>query len=145
MKIPLINPKKKSKKVLVFGTFDALHPGHLAFLRQAHELGQIVSVCLARNKTIQQLKGQPPEQTFRQRRQALRRLDTVHRVYKGDANLGNYRVINKVQPDIIALGYDQGELQQDLTSWLDKHGKGIKIVTLAAFKPHKFKSSLRRK
>ena len=41
--------------VVVAGTFDGIHPGHLSFLKQASELGNELVVIVARDKTVQRL------------------------------------------------------------------------------------------
>ena len=49
------------KKVLVFGTFDGLHEGHLDLFRQAGELGKYVIAVVARDSTILKNKGKQPK------------------------------------------------------------------------------------
>ncbi|HEY4500387.1 MAG TPA: adenylyltransferase/cytidyltransferase family protein, partial [Candidatus Paceibacterota bacterium] len=45
------------KRVMVFGTFDILHPGHLYFLRAAKKLGDYLIVSLARDVNVRKIKG----------------------------------------------------------------------------------------
>lgn len=40
---------KKFNRVMVFGVFDGLHPGHRAFLRQARKKGDKLIVVVARD------------------------------------------------------------------------------------------------
>jgi len=40
------------KKVICFGTFDLLHPGHLDYFKQAKKYGDFLIVIIARDKNI---------------------------------------------------------------------------------------------
>ena len=44
------------KKVMVFGTFDGLHEGHLDFFRQAREYGDYLIVAVARDVNVKKIK-----------------------------------------------------------------------------------------
>lgn len=45
------------KKVLVNGTFDVIHPGHLAMLNYAKSLGDFLIVAIDTDERVQALKG----------------------------------------------------------------------------------------
>ena len=47
-------------KVLVFGTFDIIHPGHVFFLNQAKKLGDFLCVVVSRDETVNELKREYP-------------------------------------------------------------------------------------
>lgn len=128
-------------KVLVFGTFDRLHPGHEFFLKQARELGDDLTVCLTQDHIIEQLKGSAPVQSFVERREALLDSGLVDEVIAGDAKLGAFKIIHTESPDIIALGYDQDQLKIALKHWLEQSKLKIKLEQLTAFQPQKYKSS----
>jgi len=129
------------KSVAVFGAFDLLHPGHKAFLAQAKALGDHLTVYLARDEVIQELKGHKPSWTYEKRKKALLTLPSVDQVLKGDHSLGTYRGISISQPDIIALGYDQGDLQESLVAWMKKYGATIPIVKMEPFQEEIYKTS----
>ena len=131
-------------KVLVFGAFDRLHPGHESFLRQARELGDHLTVALACDKIIEQLKGRGPVQNFNARKDALQTLAEVDEVVAGDNQLGQYSILQNDQYDIIALGYDQNKLKDDLERWFKTHDQNIAIKLLKPFKPEKYKSTILR-
>ncbi len=48
------------KRVVCAGTFVHLHPGHLAFLKQAKALGDELVVIAARDETVSRIKGFTP-------------------------------------------------------------------------------------
>ncbi|MBT4857342.1 adenylyltransferase/cytidyltransferase family protein [Candidatus Uhrbacteria bacterium] len=129
------------KSVAVFGAFDILHPGHKAFLNQAAALGDKLTVYLALDEIIVELKGREPVQEFKVRKAALEALTDVDEVQKGDHVLGNYRGISISQPDAIVLGYDQGELEKDLKRWMKKFRIEIPIIHTESFHPETYKTS----
>ena len=98
---------KKTGKVLAFGTFDLLHEGHLFYLKNAASLGDKLIVVIARDKTVEKIKGFKPVKNEKSRLKIIKALK-----YVDEALLGlNYfddktKVVKKVNPDVIAFGYD---------------------------------------
>lgn len=136
---------KPKSNVVVFGTFDHLHKGHEHFLKTARQLGDTLIVCLAPENVIKLLKGKLPSQTFQERKKALLKLPYVDEVSKGDLELGAYSCLKSKNPSIIAIGYDQAALKEDLEEWLEKESKKIKVVVLPSFQPETYKTSLLQK
>lgn len=128
-------------KILVFGTFDGLHPGHQNFLDQAAMLGDELVVVVARDKTVCQVKGQKPKQSETSRLQAVKQCPQVTRAILGTDEKTKTRIIDKIKPNIIALGYDQTSFNQQLAVYLNRHPK-ICLVRLKPFKPETYKSSI---
>ena len=56
-RIETISLKKFMRKVMVFGTFDIIHKGHINMLIQAKKLGDFLVVVLACDKTIEAVKN----------------------------------------------------------------------------------------
>ena len=129
------------KTVMVFGTFDGIHPGHDSFLSQARELGDQLVVSVASDKFVQELKKQEPLHNEQDRLQAVQGHELVDKVIIGDQVIGNFESVQKIQPDVIALGYDQEQLTKKLTEWIAETGSQIKTVTLKSHKPKTYKSS----
>ena len=40
------------KKVMVFGTFDIIHPGHIHLLKEAKEYGDFLIAVIGRDATV---------------------------------------------------------------------------------------------
>lgn len=136
-------PLEKHKKILVFGVFDVLHPGHRWFLRQAKKLGQELYVIVARDKNVDKQKSHQPRQTEKMRLKNIRALPYVTHAQLGAFDLKKrYDAIIKINPAIICLGYDQKYLTKTLKADLKHFGLKTKIIRLGAFKPHLYKSSL---
>lgn len=130
--------------VLCFGTFDIFHEGHSFLLKKARSYG-LVTVVLARNSTVQKVKGKNPYNN-----QSVRLKNVIKSSYVQRAVLGNkedkHKIIEEVNPDIIVLGYDQIHFTEGLEKSLTKRGLDVKIVRLKeSFKPDIYKSSLLRK
>lgn len=123
------------KKVLVFGTFDQLHPGHLNFFKQAKKRGDFLIVVLARDINIKKIKKHFPIDNEKVRIAKLRKIKIINQIVLGSRFYRQRtRVIKKVKPNIICLGYDQPMIKLK--------DKKIKIVRLLPYQTNKYKSSL---
>lgn len=136
---------KPVKKVMVFGVFDGLHPGHKAFLRQAKRQGKRLIIVVARDSAVCRLKHRNPRFDEKRRIVAMRRIKDVPLAVLGDKQQGSYGVIKKYKPDIICLGYDQRWLEKDLKMRV-RRGliPKIRLVKLKSYHPRRFKSSKMR-
>ena len=155
------------RRVLVFGTFDGLHEGHRAFLRQARTCAEDIPstpqsfaagragsgnnslmkstwlvAIVARDEVVEKLKGRRPSRELRIRKHELRKTGLVDEVVEGDIEIGRWEVIGKIKPDIIALGYDQVALKKTLLRYIQKKNLGIEVRTMEAYKPEEFHSSI---
>ncbi len=139
-------PGEKPNKVMIFGTFDGLHRGHLNFFEQARALvkNPLLIVSIARDKNVKKIKGQNPELNEVKRMklvQAVRIVDKV--VYSGV--LKHLPHILKERPGVIALGYDQTAYVKNLKKDLKEAGLDARIVRLKPHKEHIYKNSLLKK
>ncbi len=135
----------KNGRVLVFGTFDLLHPGHLSFLRQARKLGRELIVVVARDINTQKIKGKKPVQNETMRFKAITKLPFIKQVMLGQAELDHrYKLVKEIKPDIIALGYDQFLLTTNLPDDLKNVGLDVQIKRLKPYHADRYKSSIIR-
>lgn len=130
------------KKVMVFGVFDGLHPGHRDFLRQAHALGDELTVVLAPDAAVGELKGKMPAHGFPERATEIAKAFPRARVVSGDAITGSWDVVLRERPDVIALGYDQAALRAALNDFLTASGIFCELAQLMPHAPEKYKSSI---
>ena len=72
------------KKVIVFGTFDILHKGHLDFFKQAKAHGDFLAVVIGRDANVEKLKGQKPTNDEHQRMLVVYHADGVDLALLGD-------------------------------------------------------------
>lgn len=126
------------RRVLVFGTFDLLHPGHLYFLQLAKRRGDKLVVIVTRDEIVKKLKKKNPILADTDRLAMVKSLKFVDQAFLGD-HLGECRVVMKVKPDVIVYGYDQKQDLFGLTHLL-KNSK-IKTVRLGSWKRHKYSST----
>ncbi len=124
-------------KVLVFGTFDQLHPGHLFLLEEARNRGEL-SVVVARDSNVMKMKGKEAVQSESERKRAIEEAFPDANVILGDPK--DFLVpVRAVNPDLIILGYDQ-----KLPPGVSEGDLSCSVERLGAFEPEKYKSSLRR-
>lgn len=134
----------KVKRIMVFGVFDLLHPGHISFLKQAKKLGTFLVVSVARDVNVKKIKGRLPIFNEKKRVEYIKALKLANKIVLGGLK-DPWPHIKKEKPDVIALGYDQGSFVGDLPKELHKRGLKTKVVRLRAFRPEVFKSSIIRK
>jgi FAD synthetase len=129
---------------LASGVFDLLHLGHVKFLEEAKKAGgrnaELV-VIVARDSTVQDTKGRKPIMPENQRRALVESLRVVDVAVLGleDFDIGD--VIERVKPDVIALGYDQVDMERRVREYVNKHGLGVKVVRLGKFENDELSSS----
>lgn len=117
----------KRPRVLVAGSFEFIHPGHIALLRYAWSLGE-VHVVVSRDVNFERFKGRKPALG------ELDRLEVVSSIkYVASARLGDakdfLKPIEEVKPDIVLLGPDQWIASDELRKMLEERGlKNINVV-----------------
>jgi FAD synthetase len=115
-------------KVMATGVFDLLHPGHLYFLEKARELGDELIVVIARDSTVKRQKHEPitPEEMRRTMVESLKPVDVAVLGTEGDM----YDIVEKLRPDIIAIGYDQPFETEKIQAELEKRGVKVAVQRL---------------
>jgi FAD synthetase len=132
-------------KVMVFGVFDVLHPGHDLFLRKAASYGEELIVVIARDKTVKQVKGYAPLQDEMTRLKRITEHPSVTQAVFGVLGEDKTEVVFTFDPDVICLGYDQEAFIPALKKKIDEGMLDVKLERLAPFKEHIYKSSIIRK
>lgn len=100
--------KDRVGKSVVFtnGCFDILHVGHVRYLQEAKECGDLLVVALNSDKSVKKLKGnERPVQTEQDRAEILAALKAVDYtvIFEEDTPL---KVIQQIKPDILVKGGD---------------------------------------
>ncbi len=98
--------KKITKKVLVAGTFDLLHPGHIFLINEAAKLGE-VHVIVATDKNRERFKGVAPIVLEEQRLEVIKSIKNVKEAMIGRKDNDTIQIVADINPDIILLGPDQ--------------------------------------
>tara|TARA_B100001113_G_scaffold250420_1_gene206297 strand:+ start:179 stop:643 length:465 start_codon:yes stop_codon:yes gene_type:complete len=109
-------------KVMAVGVFDLLHAGHLHYLEQAKSLGTYLTVVVAHDDTVR-IRKHEPVTNHDLRRRMVEGLKPVDEAIIGNSpNVSIFEILPVVNPDIIALGYDQEHAEDSIRIKLDELG-----------------------
>lgn len=131
------------KTVVVFGTFDIIHLGHIAFFKEAKKHGDYLVVIVARDSRVRGIKGHHPVFSEHDRVEMLQELSIIDKVILGDKS-NVYKAIKNIKPDVIVLGYDQEIFTDKLAEKIKEFGLTTEIIRSKARKPQLYKSKLIR-
>jgi len=145
----MVNEKKIEKRhsiVLAAGVFDLLHLGHVRYLEEAKKAGgenAKLIVIVARDKSVEDRKGEKPVMSEKQRRALVESLKVVDESILGyeEFNMGD--VIERIKPDIIALGHDQffNNIGKEVRKVVTDLDLTIKVVRIGKFSEDELDSS----
>lgn len=115
-----------SKTVYTGGTFDLPHAGHVRFLQQCAELGEVV-VSLNSDDFVAAYKGRPPVMSFDERAAVISHFVSVADVILNSGGADSRPAIDHVQPEIVAIGSDWAARDYHKQmgfdqAWLDSRG-----------------------
>jgi FAD synthetase len=121
--------RRKIKVVFIGGGFEVIHPGHLYTISKAKSLGDILVVVAARDRTIRERKKREPISDENQRVALLSSLRQVDAAILGvEGNI--YDTLEKVKPDVVALGYDQHHMESEIEGESKTRGIKLRVVRL---------------
>jgi FAD synthetase len=144
----MANKTGKPKIVIASGVFDLLHLGHVRFLEEAKKTAGAnakLIVVIAKDSTAEKLKGKKPIMSEDQRRSLVQSLKVVDEAVVGYEGLEIGGVIEKIKPDVIALGYDQVDMKQEVKDYLAAHKLPVVIVRIGKFGENALDSSTKIK
>ncbi len=135
--------KKNETKIMIFGTFDGLHRGHLNFFKQARGLAKnpFLIVSIARDKNVKRIKNKLPEFKEIERMNLVKKSKLVDKTVLAGIKYYLPHIL-KESPDIIALGYDQKYYVEDLKKDLKNNKISLQIIRLKPYKENIYKNSL---
>ena len=94
------------KKVLIAGTFDLIHPGHIYLINEAAKLGDVyIIVSTDINRRI--YSGNSPITPQEQRLEIIKSIKNVKEARLGRSDNDTLKTVEEIKPDIILLGPDQ--------------------------------------
>ena len=116
-------------KVMAVGVFDLLHAGHLHYLEQAKSLGDHLTVVVAHDDTVR-IRKHEPVTNHDLRRRMVEGLKPVDEAIIGNSpDVSIFEILPSVNPDIIALGYDQEHAEDSIKQKLIELGyQNIKVT-----------------
>ena len=137
--------KKRSKKiVLASGTFDLLHLGHVRFLEEAKKAGgknAELIVIVARDSTVKARKGKKPIMPEDQRRALVESLKVVDEAILGWEDFNISKVIDRINPNVIAVGHDQDGIEQEVQKAIKEEKVCIEVAKIGRFGKRELDSS----
>jgi FAD synthetase len=132
------------KVVVASGTFDLLHFGHVRFLEEAKRTGgedAKLVVIVARDSTVMNRKAERPVMSEDQRRALVEALEVVDEAILGFEDFSIGRVIERIRPDVIAVGHDQEGIEREVRKAVTQKGLDIKVVRIGRFGKKELNSS----
>jgi len=108
------------KTVMAAGVFDLIHLGHIHYLKEARSLGDELVVVVACDQTVRENKHEPL-MGQEVRAEMVGSLKPVNKVVIGKEG-DPYKTVEEIDPDIIAIGYDQRHEEERINEELKKRG-----------------------
>jgi FAD synthetase len=121
--------RRSIKVVFIGGGFEVIHYGHVYTISKARSLGDALVVSVARDSTIRKRKKREPlvgEEDRVKLLSALRDVDAAVLGVEGDI----YVTLQNVGPDVVALGYDQYHMEEEVKREAAKRGLKVEVVRL---------------
>jgi len=139
-----IDSLRKDKKSIVFtnGCFDILHKGHITYLSEAADLGDVLVIGLNTDDSVQSIKGPGrPVQDQETRAMALASLFFVNFVvlFKEDTP---FDLIRTIQPDTLVKGGDYDPTE--IVGYDHVTRSGGKVMTIPLVKGYSTTSLIER-
>jgi len=122
-----------AKKILIAGTFDILHPGHIFLINEAAKLGDVY-VIVATDKNREKFAGKPPIIPEEQRLEVIKSIKNVKVAKLGRQDNDTIQTVAEINPDLILLGPDQKFDIELLEKGLNDKGlKNIEVKRLETY------------
>lgn len=153
IKIQLVNEDRNSLTekgrnslcvVLAGGVFDIIHPGHIHTLKAAKDLGDVLVVAIATDKTAEKMKKRLPLHTQDQRKMLVDALSVVDVGIVGNEE-DLFKTVDLIRPQIIALGYDQVHQEKFITEGCKKINLDVTVARLQSPIPEVSSSIIEKK
>lgn len=118
-----------AKRIVIAGTFDILHPGHVFLISEAAKLGEVI-VVVARDENVVHAKGHPVIVPEQQRLFMVQALRGVSKATLGKPGRDFLAIIEELQPDILLLGPNQNMSIDYVREELARRGLKIRVMRL---------------
>ncbi len=119
---------KNQRIVFTNGCFDIIHRGHVEYLAQAANYGNILVIGLNTDNSVRRIKGETrPLQDEMARAITLASFQFVNAVILFDEDTP-YELIKRVQPDVLIKGSDYSV--EDIVGYDIVKAKGGEVVTI---------------
>lgn len=113
--------------VVTNGAFDGLHRGHVAFLRQAARLGDVLVVGLNSDEGLTSARGTPPRHPLPDRAAVLSALTVVDHVATFEEGTAHH-LLEVVRPDVYVKGGDYTRAMLPEADLVERLGGRVQIL-----------------
>ena len=140
----MVGKAGKKKVVLASGTFDLLHLGHVKYLEEAKKAGgknAELIVIVARDSTVEKRKRKKPVMPEDQRRSLVESLKVVDEAILGFEDFSIDEVIEKIRPNVIAVGHDQDGIEREVRKTIAEKKYKIRVAKIGRFGKKELNSS----
>jgi len=140
----MVGKAGKKKVVLASGTFDLLHFGHVKYLEEAKKAGgknAELIVIVARDSTVEKRKGKKTVMPEDQRRSLVESLKVVDEAILGFEDFSIDKVIEKINPDVIAVGHDQDGIEREVRKAIAEKKLNVQVAKIGRFGKKELNSS----
>lgn len=127
------------KKILTYGTFDMLHPGHINLLRRAKSLGDYLIVGLSSDE-FNERKGKKSYYSYEDRKQVLEAISFVDEVIKEDNWEQKVNDVLHHDIDIFVMGNDW----ENKFDFLQEHCEVVYLKRTEGISTTKIKNDLKK-
>jgi FAD synthetase len=132
---------RKYEKAMIFGVFDRLHKGHHFFINSAQKYCKNLIIVVTLDNMVKIHKNRLPKSPINKRMGILKKEFPKLLVCSGDKKPYSWKIIKKIKPDLIIVGYDQVELKTALKKIQKEYGFKLVIIK-NNYKGDKLHSSL---
>ena len=98
-------------------------------------------VIVGRDSASLKWKGKKPKRSQQTRLSLVMKEEGVSDAVLGDEEQSSYKILKNLHPDVVCVGYDQNDLEQDLRTWLSQKGKYIPLIRLKPYQPDLYHNS----
>ena len=140
----MVGRARKKKVVLASGTFDLLHLGHVKYLEEAKRAGgknAELIVIVARDSTVEKRKGKKTVMPEDQRRSLVESLKVVDEAILGFEDFSIDKVIERINPDVIAVGHDQEGIEREVRKAIAEKKFNVQVAKIGRFGKKELNSS----
>ena len=126
-------------RVMAQGKFDIVHPGHVHYLTESAALGDELFVVVARDDRVSERSDLYMDEESR--RAVVAALEIVDEAVLGSEG-SVFDSVERIQPDVITLGFDQVWDEEELADQLAEHGfDDVEVVRVGPAKDTNITSS----
>lgn len=123
--------EKNYKKVLIAGTFEILHPGHIHYMEQAWNMGRVIAV-VSRDLNATKIKGRDIVVPAENRAKVVSGLYYVHKARLGYED-DMLKVVEEEKPDVVLLGANQPFDEASLLERLRRRGLESQVARASPY------------